>query len=350
MATVLPEPAPEYEVLLSLAQACISAVPTIVLGSGASCAVGIRGMEPLAGYLQANVTPDASEQEAWQSFSSSLVKTRDLEAALQEVNVPATLLEKIIAATRAMVHEDDYSLFGRLVEGTSALPLAALLTHLFRSAHRSVTVITTNYDRMAEYAANHARQGFEVGFSDGYVRHFLGGTAAARSSRHTPRTVEIWKVHGSVDWFTDHNGVTVALPYTHEYPASLKPLLVTPGVSKYARTHQEPFRTILQKADAGLSNARAFLCIGYGFNDEHIEPKLVQRATSQQVPVVILAKTLRPGAKDFLKKCAHDKVVALEECDDGTRAYTCEHSEGVLLPGVSLWDLTTFLKEIGATS
>lgn len=350
MAAIAPTPAPEYEALLSLAQACISSVPTIVLGSGASCAVGIRGMEPLAEYLQANVTPDTSEQETWKHFASSLAKTQDLEATLQEVNVPPLLLEKIIAATRAMVHEDDYSLFGRLVDGTSTLPLAALFTHLFRSTHPSITVITTNYDRMAEYAANHARQGFEVGFSDGYVRHFQGGSTAVRSNRNTPRTVEVWKVHGSVDWFTDHNGITIALPYAHDYPSSLKPLLVTPGVNKYARTHQEPFRTILQKADAGLSTARAFLCVGYGFNDEHIEPKLVQRATSQQVPVVILAKTLRPGAKDFLRKCAHDKVVALEECEGGTRAYTCQHSEGVILPGVSLWDLSTFLKEIGATT
>ena len=89
--------------------------------------------------------------------------------------------------------------------------------------------------------------------------------------------VNIWKVHGSLDWFETPNKENVYLPLSENIPQGHKPLIVTPGLSKYAETHKEPYRTIFTQADTEIQKANGFLCIGYGFNDEHVQPKLIQQ-------------------------------------------------------------------------
>jgi hypothetical protein len=347
MSLDTPSTAQLREEILRLAQKCLETVPVVILGSGFSAAHGVRGMGPLAEYLSANVQVTSADEDAWQQFRSELNRTNDLEATLQAVTLPPAPLQEVVHHTRAMVLEDDMKLFRRLVLREVPFPLVDLFSHLFRSTHQTISVVTTNYDRLAEYAANlvHSRVNTNVGFTDGYVRHFRSPapTHSAHSTRQA-RCVEVWKVHGSIDWFTDGSGSPLALPFTNGYPTPLQPLLVTPGVAKYQITHQEPFRSIIAQADIALANARGFLCIGYGFNDTHIEPKLVRRAADLQTPAIILARTLRDGAKSFIANCRNDRVLGLEKADTGTRAFSTAWPTGVILPDSSLWDLGPFLE------
>ena len=69
----------------------------------------------------------------------------------------------------------------------------------------------------------------------------------------------------------------ISLPISVGLPVTFEPLIVTRGVSKYERTHDEPFRSAIQGADAALDAASSFLCVGYGFRDHHIQPKIVER-------------------------------------------------------------------------
>lgn len=336
------------ESILRRVQQCLEAVPAIILGSGFSAAHEIRGMGPLADYLSHNVTVSEEHQQIWQAFSDVLAETRDLEVTLQRVTIPPPVLKQVIHHTRVMVMEDDREVFRKLLVGDISISLVALFSHLFRSTSPTITVVTTNYDRLAEYSADLVSHTVmtNTGFAHGYRRRFLplASTFPVRKSRQ-PRTVDVWKVHGSLDWFSAGDGTPLALPFAMEYPAELQPLLVTPGVSKYEMTHQEPFRTIITNADIALQNARGFLSVGFGFNDEHIQPKLVRRASEMQVPVVILARTLREGAKKFISHCKHDRVLGLEKAGAGTRAYTAELPDGVVLPNSALWDLDALLKE-----
>lgn len=50
-----------------------------------------------------------------------------------------------------------------------------------------------------------------------------------------------------------------------------QPLVVTPGVSKYRESHKDPFRTVMTAADQVIREANCYLCVGYGFNDEHVQ-------------------------------------------------------------------------------
>lgn len=118
--------------------------------------------------------------------------------------------------------------------------------------------------------------------------------------------------------------------------------MVTPGLDKYRLTHTEPFRTIIGCADAALEAARAYLCVGYGFNDQHLQEKLVERCGRDRVPLVILAKVLSPAAKALLTGGRCRRYVAFEECGEGATAYTHDVPDGFFIER-PVWRLDVFL-------
>ncbi|QDV81044.1 SIR2 family protein [Botrimarina mediterranea] len=337
------------EALIKFAQKCLESMPVVVLGSGASIPYGIGGMGDLQKHLLSNVTPETGEESAWKTFTDSVAATNDLEQSLQETTLPPTLIRSIVNQTRAHILAGDLAVFEHLVADPKTLQLSRLFRHLFDSTHNTLSVVTTNYDRLAEYAADAAGYSHETGFSSGFYRSFLSATSRDSGVRRQ-RTIEVWKVHGSIDWFQDESQVALALPFGDTFPQTLKPLLVTPGTTKYEQTHQEPFRSIMTQADFALENASGYLCNGYGFNDIHIQPKLVQRVRTHSTPIVILARTLTQNARNFLADCHASQFLALEWHKDGTTAYSREEPSGVLLPDVSLWDFPHFLDAVFGTN
>ncbi|WP_211300713.1 SIR2 family protein [Simplicispira suum] len=329
-----------------MAQECISKAPVIILGSGASAAYGIPGMPALRARLLATPAPvDATDADslAWDSFKEHL-KTVDLETALTEFRLSETMTRHVVIATWEFLAPSDASVFEKLLEDRTLFPLTRLFRHLFASIHNSIDVVTPNYDLLAEYAADAGEICHYTGFGYGHLRLrtkeslpkiYLGKTVA--------RTVNVWKVHGSFDWFRDKAGVVMALPGTGRRPADLEPVIVTPGIEKYRLTHDEPFLSIKQGADLALQSARAYFCVGYGFNDPHMQTKLVERCRAEPVPLVLITKEITPTAKAFLKsgQCKH--YMALEESGTGCRLYSTTFPDGVDIPGQSLWSLDKFL-------
>jgi hypothetical protein len=262
------------EDIVKLAQKCIEQVPVIVLGSGASRQFGISGMTELQNHLLKHVKPlNPADAKLWGDFTTELGHCNDLELALHRVQLSPSLEAEVVKLARQVILQDDQAVFRKLLDGKLELPFTALLRHLLRSTHTSVSVVTTNYDRLAEYAADSTGVEHTTGFSHGYYRSFDGMPSENHKIRAL-RHVEVLKVHGSVDWFQDTNGTVLCLPDGVDTPSSLSPLLVTPGTSKYLATHEEPFRTIITRSDAAFADARAVLAVGYGFNDRHIQPKL----------------------------------------------------------------------------
>lgn len=336
------------ELALKIASDCISEVPVMVLGSGASCAYGIRGMNGLAQHLIENVAPVKDDGDIWEAFKAELHQHSDLEEALQNVTVSDDLHRQIVGRTREMILDDERLIYDKLLSGQTVLGLSHLFRHLFRTTHKVVEVVTTNYDRLVEYAACQSKFRCNTGFSEGALRHFhcQKSDTSHYTRRANFRCVDVWKVHGSIDWFQDRSASPVGIFDHAVVPDTFEPLLVTPGVAKYSRTHQEPFRSVISFADSALSGARGFLCVGYGFSDDHIEPKLIQRSADLQPPIAILARTLRPGAKAFLSKHLHSSVVAFEKEGSGTKAYTSQHPNGVVFPNEDLWSLEGLLNKL----
>jgi hypothetical protein len=326
------------QTVVELAQKCLSEVPVVVLGSGASLQYGVGGMKELGEWLERNVVPsDGSEKAVWVNFVTDIRKNCDLEGALQRVTLPASLELRVIEETRKLVLRDDQKVFANMVSGGLRLALTELLRHLLRTTHSSVVVVTTNYDRLAEYASDQAGAFHHTGFSHGYWR------TLSEFPTKSQQWVEILKVHGSLDWFLDSNQSPVALPDALPMPPSFVPVMVTPGIGKYEKTHDDPFRTIITRADAAFATARAILSIGYGFRDRHLQPKMQKRIANDRIPTVFLARIISPELRRFLKACVNPHYLALEESGDKTRAYFAKAPDGVEIPG-SIWELATFLK------
>lgn len=330
------------------AQDCFQQHPAVILGSGASVVHRIRGMGDLAKFLLEQVlAAEGDETDAWLLIRTALISGDGLEEALLKTTAPLSLVQKIVGLTWKAIATDDLALMARAVRGEERFHLSELIDGMFKSTHMTVNIVTPNYDRVAEYASDIAGYVHATGFVPGLIRSREGADAVSiRRGVHPARTVRIWKVHGSLDWFAAIDGRVISLPISENLPETFDPLIVTPGISKYERTHDEPFRSAIQGADAALGAASSFLCVGYGFRDRHIQPKIVERCKQRNVPIVILARTLTDEAKSFLAKNAGQAYLALEKEGEGTRVYSPDYPDGTTIPHADVWSLESFNKMV----
>ncbi|MBV1864885.1 MAG: SIR2 family protein [Rhodobacteraceae bacterium] len=328
------------------AQACFQGRPTIVLGSGASMPHDLPSMSALSDYLLANLqVAEGAEEDAWLLVRTALAQGDHLEASLEGKDLPVTLLEKIVRCTWECINEKDFAVFSTTSSSNEAFPLGRLLNGVFTSTHDEVHVVTTNYDRVAEYACNSVGLLFQTGFAPGYVQKWEStGRVKFRHGTKSSRVVKIWKIHGSLDWFQNIDERIVGLPVFSLPGSEYTPLIVTPGLNKYEKTSEDPFRTTINGADNALRTASAFLCIGFGFRDKHIHPKIIERCREQNVPIVVLARTLTEEAKQFLKERAGNNYLGIECDGEGSRVYTAKTPDGVTLGESDLWSLDGFNK------
>lgn len=333
--------------VIELAQACLRQTPTIILGSGASVPHGIPGMGPLGQHLSRSELPptcqNEADQQAWLQFLER-IRVQDLESALSEVQVTPPVLSHIVDTTWRFLNSADLSVFQRVVADRRHLPLSRLFSHLFRSTATSVDVVTPNYDRIAEYAAEAAGFCAYTGFGFGLLGARVGDPPArVHIGRRQMRTVNIWKVHGSFGWFADAFGSVVSLPPMAEPPTGMTPSIVTPGIEKYRRTHDEPFRSAMHSADEAVRKAAGFLCVGFGFNDPHLQPLLTERCANPDIPLVLITKEISPTARQIFDSGRCARYLALEESPVGIRVFANEMPDGVEIPGAPLWRLDQFL-------
>lgn len=317
-------------------------VPLIILGSGASAAYGMSGMGALANHLIENVDVsnfNPADSSAWVNFCKALNDGVDLETALQKVTVSDTVTDKIISSTWVLINNEDIKIFRESLQHNGFFILTNLLEHIFKSSVKTINIITTNYDRLAEYACEQGRFHHHTGFTHGYFRQLASPTELSLA-----RKVNIWKVHGSLDWFQSPLSDTVALSNVFEVPDRYKPEIVTPGTQKYHRTHLEPFRSIIQYADLAISNAGSYLCIGYGFNDEHIQPKLMVKCLRNNTPITIITYALSDAAKKIVTEGKAKNFLAIErgKTDEESVIYSSLSKEPIIVDK-NIWSLEGYL-------
>ena len=329
-----------------LAQNCIKNNPLIILGSGASAGYGVPGMWQLGEHLKDIKLPSStlkSDLEAWNKFRIELPKT-NLEQALTDVSLSPLLTKLIVESTWSFLNPKDVKIFLDVCSDRKILALSKLYQHLFSSTSRQVHVVTPNYDRLAEYAANAAGFSVYTGFNYGHLTQ--------RASNPQPkihegalqaRTVSVWKVHGCFGWFADADGVVTGLPPMENIPFGMEPVIITPGIEKYRRTHDEPFRTIMHCADKCMQNASAYFCVGFGFNDQHLQTLLIERCQSEDVPLILITQKISDTAKSLFDNKKVRRYLALEQDGLDTKMYSTEYPTGVNLPACSIWKLDDFL-------
>lgn len=328
------------------AQDYYNKAPLIILGSGASAAHGISGMGALAKHLIANTDISglsAGEIGAWGKFCEVLDAGVDLESALHQVAVTEELTSRIISATWLLINAEDIHIFNESLQNQAMFPLSRLLRHMFKSSLTKLNIVTTNYDRLAEYACDQERIHHYTGFTHGFFRQL-----AAPNEINSARRVNIWKVHGSLDWFKSPLEDIVALSNSQGIiPVNYKPEIVTPGTQKYQTTHLEPYRSIINNADQAITAANSYLCIGYGFNDDHIQPKLMARCQRQNTPITIITYALSDAARKLITDGKAKNCLAIERGakDDQSIVYSSLDKPPITVEK-NLWSLEGYLSLI----
>lgn len=321
------------------AQKYIENIPVIVLGSGASVSYGLPTMWTLSEYLKDHIKIDGSEQ--WDKFVDLLNSGTDLETALQNVSLDDEITKEIIIKTWELINPKDVDVFFSSLSNIDYFPLSQLINKFFTSTLKELNIITTNYDRLAEYACEKSKLYHYTGFSTGFYR-----TKDLKDVIKVDRKVNIWKVHGSLDWFRNDDNLLIGLSNIQTIPNGLLPEIVTPGIEKYKKTHNEPYRTIIQEADNALENNNSYLCIGYGFNDEHIQEKLVNKCIQNNSKLLIITRTLTEATKTFITEQGCKNYLAFERSGEtNTKVYSSEFGE-VIIPNEDYWSLDGFLKLI----
>ncbi|SCZ85312.1 conserved hypothetical protein [Nitrosomonas mobilis] len=319
--------------------------PVIILGSGASAAHGMPGIQALADHLVENADVsglNAAEIEAWEKFCQLLKDKVNLEDALHQVTASEDLTSRIVKSTWGLISSEDSKIFQMSLQDNALFPLSRLLEHMFKSSLKTINIVTTNYDRLAEYACDQGRIHHYTGFTHGFFRQL-----ADPSEITSERKANIWKVHGSLDWFQSPLEDTVALPNIQDIPDNYQPQVVTPGTQKYQTTHLEPFRSIISRADQALNDAGSYLCIGYGFNDEHIQPKLMEKCLRQKTPMTVITYALSGLARKLILERGAQNYLAIErgENDDQSIVYS-SLDKNPLKVEKNIWSLEGYLSLI----
>jgi hypothetical protein len=260
-----------------------------IVGSGLSTAEGVPGMGGLANYLRTEVPKRiaSGSKIVWDKIAAALAGGKDLESALLE-NAPDPALEAVIVElTAGLIGDAEATILTEVVSGPRQLRFSRLLTHMVKPK-TGIPIVTTNYDRLIEVAAETAGLrtdtlfvGNHIGLLDSIGSKWALCCGVKKGKREVIREfapfVKIFKPHGSLDWF---------LQGTRPVRCSMKlndrPLIITPGLNKFRGGYDRPFDTHRDQGNREIDRAARFLIIGYGFNDDHLQTHLLPRANASQ--------------------------------------------------------------------
>lgn len=323
----------------------------IVVGSGLSAAEGIPGMRPLAEHLKIRVPLRLRPltDPAWDVVVSALDSGEDLEAAMGRADLLPATVEIIVTETAELISTHERKVFARVMAGERELPFSFFVKHLFK-AGKKFHVITTNYDRLVEFAAEYAEVGVDSRFF-GYLHGRSDPKRSAdahRETRYQGKNAQfrdlpclcVHKPHGSLDWF-DVGGKIVRCPAD----VGKVPIIITPGTDKYQKSFQFAFDDQRNAGNRAVSRANRLMFIGYGFNDDHLEQYLCPGLKLTK-PTVIVAHTLSANALKVMKNSKDTEVLAL--CAGSGVGWTkvVNQDGDELAVAEQLWNLEGFNKGV----
>ncbi len=335
----------DKEAFYKRVQQYVAEIPLIVLGSGASVPFGVPTMGQLAEKLRDSISfTEGENAEKWQAFLLELEATRDLEKALHNATLNSEITEAIINTTWNFINKKDKEAFHQIYSNPSSHKLIQLLKYFEKTAKKRISIVTTNYDRLAEYAVSYTNSLCYTGFTFNHIGHHISELVDSKYQdlRDYRSVIKVWKIHGSLDWFLDSDNEPYSIHHSNEIPEKHIPCIVTPGIEKYKKTYDEPFRSIMSSIDKDFNSAVSFLCIGYGFNDEHVQTYLIKKVKKDGVPLVLITKQITDHAKELIINGQISKYILIEEDGSNSRVFTSDFPSGFNIDG-NYWSLDGFL-------
>ncbi len=343
----------EKDRIFSSIQDIVNNNPVIVVGCGASMGFGIPGMWDLAETIKKDFseTPPISEesQNCIKKLITKLDENVGLEDAMLSLKCTEEVENRIISIVWNEIKPKDSEVFTNIIQSHRRLPLADLLTHLiYNRADTEIGIVTTNYDCLIEYAASQTEAYVNCGCSQSHVGKFIGFDHKNQFTKlkDYEGCVNIYKIHGSLDWFIDDNGKMDCYPNITSIPPQMKPCIITPGTNKYERALEDPHRSLISSVDGLFKEATGYMCIGYGFNDKHIQPNLLKMAIDRNKRILIVTKDLTEKIKSEVIAKAKNYVIVYSDGAQGTKFKSSSETIEIVDETTEYWKLEEFISII----
>lgn len=311
--------------IFSTIQEFLKNPPVIIWGSGATIPFNLPSMVQLNNVLREKI----------EGFN---ITNENLENELGKPEYEERMPE-IRKAVWDAVNQADKEVHKRLSQGNfDDLEPIKNMIEKFRECHpRVVNIITTNYDRILEYVMSY----YDISFTDGFSGKDF--SMFSEVNFKDQNLVNLIKVHGSLNWFKIQSNAR----FLSCYPECCEPIIICPGRNKYQEVLQDPYRTLIQKSDDLIKKASSFLIVGFGFNDEHLTPRIRDKINSG-APLVLATREVTESCKKemaqaqkyiFLQKRKESENKTLVTIKEGREAEMEEKS----IDG-NYWQLNKFME------
>lgn len=297
--------------------------PLIVWGSGATVSFGIPSMGALNERLKKEISDFDIDND-----------NLEIELGKEKYQDKIPEIKKVIWNE---INEADKLVLERLTTNNSIdFNGIKLLIQKFIEVHPQVlNIVTTNYDRVLEYTMSY----YDILFTDGFYGKVL--SSFNENLFQTKNVVNLIKVHGSLNWFN----INGEIRYINSCFDKYTPQIIAPGKSKYQEAYNSPYRELIQKADNAIKEASSFLVVGFGFNDEHLTPR-IKTQIKKGVPLVLITKKITDSTFEELKGA--ERYILFEENSSGQTNVIYKSSNSEIEKSIVLaddfWQLSKFME------
>lgn len=309
--------------IFSLIQTFLKNPPVIIWGSGATAALGLPSMKTLNSALKEKI-------KGFNSTDENL----EIELGKPEHESQMPEVRRVIWDA---VHKADETVLLKLINGdVDTLDGIKAMVEKFREAHpQVVNIITTNYDCVLENVMSF----YAVPFTNGF-----DGKELSLFNNHLYRdknNANLVKVHGSLDWFQ----VGSFIRCLKQKREGVTPVIICPGKNKYREAYNTPYRELIQKADEYIDAASSFLVVGFGFNDEHLTPKIKEKVRSG-TPLVLITKEITNSCESELRNA--QKYILIEKGSESNSNVRLKNGKDDVLEELTIdgdyWKLSKFME------
>lgn len=324
--------------------------PVLVVGCGASMDYNIPGMgqlgKAITEYFAKNPPKSEESKACVERLKELLASGMGLEDAMLSITCTDEVENHILHVVWAAIAPRDNEVLTRIMKKNLYLPITDLFQYLIYDRPETyINIVTTNYDRLIEYAASQTNAYINSGCSQSHIGRFIGFDNINQYMRlkDFEGCVNILKIHGSLDWFVDDNESMICYPNTTVIPVGMKPCIITPGTNKYRQALKDPHRSLLSSVDKLFRDASAYMCIGYGFNDQHIQPKLLQTAAQRKKKILIVTKDLTDKIRSEVIEKRLDYIIVYSDGNHGTKIMVSADNTEYIDKTTEYWRLGNFM-------
>ena len=307
-----------------LVQKFLKNPPVIIWGSGATIPYGLPGMNDLKKCLKGKL--DISKNT---NLETELGKIRNIE-----------IVEKVKQIIRDEIVKRDLICLKKSIKNQNYFnPIVNMIKKFYDAHPRKIDVITTNYDCVLEYALSKSNYSFTDGFTGKTLASFQ------EDNFKTKNCINLIKVHGSLNWAFDTEDNLFYLSDRSNFDLKYAMILPAKESKYYEALIKEPYRDLIGKSDSVIKQANSFFVVGFGFNDEHLTPKIDSRI-KEEIPIVIITKEATDSCKKKLKNA--EKYCLFQKNGQGTKV-TYKDANNIKEESCfkdSYWTLNQFMKEV----